>query len=406
MMQQSQVRTPEIVTGSTLRTWAMGILPLILLTALVAAFLVFDPTGFLRSGFPPVEELTLQRITLSTEPREMVVHVVNGGPEPVTVAQVLVDEAYWAHQIQPARTIPRLGRATIAIPYPWVDGEAHEITLLTNTGVTFSTEVEVAVATPRPGIRLLGIFTLLGIYVGVIPVALGLLWYPFLRRIGRKWMNFFLSLTAGLLIFLGIDALEEALGSAGQVPDAFQGVGVIAIGFIVSVTALVAIGQRMRSVGRSKGKTHGRLMLAYMIAAGIGLHNLGEGLAIGAAYALGEIALGAFLIIGFTIHNTTEGLGIVAPVAKDSPGLRHLAIMGAIAGTPTIVGAWIGGFTYSPTLAILFLAVGAGAIFQVVYELVRLIHRESSKEAGALLNLAGLTIGLVIMYVTGLFVTA
>lgn len=217
-------------------------------------------------------------------------------------------------------------------------------------------------------------------------------------------MNFFLSLTAGLLIFLGVDALAEALGSASQVPGAFQGVGLITIGLIVSVATLIAIGQWSRSTSQGQDETYSRLVLAYMIAAGIGLHNLGEGLAIGAAYALGEVALGAFLIIGFTIHNTTEGLAIVAPVAKDRPTLRHLAIMGAVAGIPTIFGAWIGGFTYSPILAVLFLAVGAGAIFQVVYELMKLIRREDSKEAGTLLNLAGLTIGLLLMYVTGLFV--
>lgn len=405
-MQESQVRTPGIIGGTNLRTWALGVIPLVLLVVLVAAFVIFDPTAMLRAGFPPVEELTLQRVTLNADPRMMTVNLVNGGPEPVTIAQVLVDDAYWVHDVQPARTIPRLGRATLEIPYPWVEGEAHEIKLITNTGLTFSKEVAVAVETPQPGARFLGIFTLLGIYVGVIPIVLGLLWYPFLRRISRQWMNFFLSLTAGLLIFLGVDALEEALDSAGQVPGAFQGIGLIVVGVLVSIVGLIAIGQRLRASGRGQGETQGRLVLAYMIAAGIGLHNLGEGLAIGAAYALGEIALGAFLIIGFTIHNTTEGLGIVAPVAKDKPALRNLAIMGAIAGIPTIFGAWIGGFTYSPVLAVLFLAIGAGAIFQVVYELVKLIQRESEKDAGTLLNLAGLTVGLLIMYLTGLFVAA
>lgn len=405
-MQESQLRTPRIAGGTNLRTWALGVIPLVLLAVLVAAFVVFDPTAMLRAGFPPVEELTLQRVTLNADPRTMTVNLVNGGPEPVTIAQVLVDDAYWVHDVQPARTIPRLGRATVEIPYPWVEGELHEIKLITNTGVTFSEAVEVAVETPQPGIRFLGIFTLLGIYVGVVPIALGLLWYPFLRRISRRWMNFFLSLTAGLLIFLGVDALEEALTSAGQVPGAFQGIGLIVVGVLVSIVGLIAIGQRLRASGRSKSGAQGRLVLAYMIAAGIGLHNLGEGLAIGAAYALGEIALGAFLVIGFTIHNTTEGLGIVAPVAKDKPALRNLAIMGAIAGIPTIFGAWIGGFTYSPVLAVLFLAIGAGAIFQVVYELVKLIQQESEKDAGTLLNLAGLTAGLLIMYLTGLFVAA
>lgn len=405
-MQESQAHRPDLARGIEWRTWAMGVLPLILLALLVALFLFFDPTALFRAGFPPVEELTVERVTLNATPRLITVHLVNGGPEPVTIAQVLVDEAYWAYDIAPGHTIPRLGRATVDIPYPWVEGEAHAITLLTNTGLTFHTEVGVAVETPRPDARFLGIFTLLGIYVGVIPVGLGLLWYPFLRRLGRGWLNFFLSLTAGLLVFLGVDALHEALETAALVPGAFQGVGLVAIGLIASVMGLIAIGQWARAASQAKGEAHGRFVLAYLIALGIGLHNLGEGLAIGAAYALGEIALQAFLIIGFTIHNTTEGLGIVAPVARDKPRLQQLAIMGAIAGVPTIFGAWIGGFSSSPTLSVLFLALGAGAIFQVVYELGKLIRRESASEAGALTNLAGLILGLLVMYVTGLFVAA
>jgi ZIP family zinc transporter len=405
-MQQSQVHRDKSIAGLRLETWLAGLVPLALLALLVATFLVFDPTAALRAGFPPVEELTIQRIKLDAEPMGMIVELVNGGPEPVTVAQVLVDDAYWAHEIEPARTIPRLGRATISIPYPWVEGEAHMVTLISNTGLTFSRGVDVAVETPEPGLRFLGIFALLGLYVGILPVAVGLLWYPFLRRIGRRWINFFLSLTAGLLIFLGVDALHEALGSAALVPGAFQGIGLVAVGLIVSVLALIAIGQWLRSTGRDGDAQYGRLVLAYMIAVGIGLHNLGEGLAIGAAYALGEIALGAFLVVGFMIHNTTEGLGIVAPVAKDRPRLSHLVILGAIAGIPTIAGAWIGGFTYSPTLAVLFLAIGAGAIFQVVYELVGMIRRQDEAGGTTLLNLAGLTLGLLIMYVTGIFVAA
>jgi ZIP family zinc transporter len=405
-MQQSEIHRGKTLPSVKLATWTMGLIPLLLLALLVAVFVVFDPTAALRAGFPPVEELTIQRITLDTDPMGMQVALVNGGPEPVTVAQVLVDDAYWRHDIEPARRIPRLGRATITIPYPWVEGEAHEVKLITNTGLTFSRGVDVAVETPEPGLRFLGIFALLGLYVGVVPVVLGLLWFPFLRRIGRRWINFFLSLTAGLLIFLGVDALGEALESAALVPGAFQGVGLVAVGLIVSILALVAIGQRLRATGRDQGEQYGHLVLSYMIAVGIGLHNLGEGLAIGAAYALGEIALGAFLVVGFMIHNTTEGLGIVAPVAKDRPRLFHLAILGAVAGIPTIVGAWIGGFTYAPTLAVLFLAVGAGAIFQVVYELAKMIRRQDDAGAATLLNLAGLTLGLLIMYFTGLLVAA
>jgi zinc transporter ZupT len=148
------------------------------------------------------------------------------------------------------------------------------------------------------------------------------------------------------------------------------------------------------------------LGLALLIAVGIGLHNLGEGLAIGAAYSLGKVALGTFLVLGFTIHNTTEGLAIVTPIARERPGLATLALLGTVAGAPTILGALIGGLSYSPVLATLFLAVGAGAIFQVVYELVKMTVRQAGDELVTAMNLAGFVAGLLIMYVTGLFVAA
>jgi len=309
--------------------------------------------------------------------------------------------------MQPSDTIPRLGRATISLPYPWVEGEPVSIELLTPNGFKFPHEVDAAVETTRPTWGAFGAFALLGTYVGVIPVYLGFFWFPFLRRIGRRWMGFFLALTAGLLLFLGFDALKEAFELAGRVPSVFKGVGVIVSGLIASFLVLVVIGQK--TVGGQKDPALARLALAYLIAVGIGLHNLGEGLAIGAAYALGEVALGAFLVIGFTIHNTTEGLGIVAPVARDNVKIfRHLVIMGLIGGAPTILGAWIGGFTYSDLFSMLFLAVGAGAIFQVVYEIFKLMAKESQRTGeavlGSLPNFAGLVLGLLIMYITGLFV--
>lgn len=388
------------MADGTVRRWLLGLGPLVLLAALVTVFLQFDPTAPLRRGFPPVEELTIERVTLP-EAGRIVVHVVNGGPEPVTIAQVQVDEAYWQHSIAPGRTVPRLGRARIDVPYPWVEGEPHEIALVSSTGLTFTHEIGIATRSPSRDLRFFGTFALLGLYAGVVPVVIGLLWYPFLRGVDRRWIHFFLSMTIGLLVFLGIDSLAEALESAGSVPEAFQGVGLVAIGVIGAVLALKALGHR---TGPATDDPGSRLRIAYMIATGIGLHNLGEGLAIGAAFAVGEIALGAFLVIGFALHNTTEGLGIVAPVARDRPALGHLALMGAIAGLPTIAGAWIGGYAYSQLLAALFLAIGAGAIFQVILELVGLIRRQAPGTGFAQLNAGGVVAGLLIMYGTALFV--
>ena len=384
----------------TLPAWVKGAGPLLLLAVLVLAFLRFGPVGVFRKAFPPVEELTVERIVLP-RPGEIRVPVVNSGPAPVTIAQVLVDDAAWAHSLDGGRTLERLDRRTITIPYPWVEGEPLAVKLVTSTGLTFDGEVAVATETPRVGGRFVGTFALLGIYAGVIPVFLGLLWLPFLRTLERRWMDFFLCLTVGLLVFLGVDALAEALEFAARVPGPYQGLGLVLLGLVGTPLALGALGRR-----GSAGGAASPFAVATLVAAGIGLHNLGEGLLIGSAYATGEIALGTFLVVGFLIHNTTEGLGIVAPLARERPSIARLALLGALAGVPTVLGAWIGGFTYSPFWTTLFFAIGVGAIAQVVFILWRML---AGRESGALLrplNAAGLFAGLLVMYATGLLVPA
>ncbi len=391
---QADAARPGAPGGSG--TWLKGTLPLILLAALVLVFLRFGPVGVFRANFPPIEELTIERITMPRE-GELRVRVVNGGPEPVTIAQTLVDDAVWTHTIDGDPTVGRLQRRTLDIPYPWVAGEPHVVTIVTRTGLTFSATVAVATLTPAPDARYLATFAMLGVYVGVIPVFLGLLWLPFLRSIGRRWIDFFLSLTVGLLVFLGVDALAEALDLAAALPGAYQGPGLVLLG-VLGTPLAIAMASGPRAV------PPGPLGVSTLIAVAIGLHNLGEGLAIGSAYASGSIALGTFLVLGFLLHNTTEGLGIVAPLARERPRLLHLVILGAVAGVPTILGTWIGGFTYSPLWTTLFLAIGAGAVAQVVLVLWK--HFARADGLAAPLNAAGLLLGLLVMYGTGLLVAA
>lgn len=373
-------------------------LPLALLAALA---LLVTKGGTLKSlarGFPPVEELTVDRVRLT--PGHIVMDVLNGGPDPVTIAQVMVDDAFWVHAMMPARTVARLGRATIDIPYPWVSGEPHQLRLVSSTGITFDHEIAVAVETPVPGVAYFLSFTLIGLYVGVLPVAIGLLWLPFLRRLERRWIHFALALTAGLLVFLAAETLHEALESADRVAGAFQGIGVVALATLGTWALLQSVG----GAGRGAGEPVDRVRLAFLIALGIGLHNLGEGLAIGAAYAQGAVTLGAFLIVGFMVHNTTEGLGIVAPLAHESPRLRTLVLAGALAGGPTIVGAWLGGLAYTPLLATAALGAGAGAILQVVGVLYRVVRQETTGRVWTPLTATGVVVGLLVMYGTGLLV--
>lgn len=383
-------------------------LPLVLLAALSLLVTRGGLLSTLARGVPPVEQLSVERTRLT--PGHLTLTIVNGGPEPVTVAQVMVDEAFWRFTMQPHRTVSRLGRATIDIPYPWVVGEPHQVKLVSANGITFDHEIPVATETPTIDAGSLLAFTLVGVYVGVLPVAIGLCWLPFLRRLERRWIHFALAVTAGLLVFLVVDALHEALEVAEHVAGAFQGTGLVAIatlGMWLLLQAFAGSGKRdalkdsLTVVGNAASD---RLRLAFLIALGIGLHNLGEGLAIGAAYAQGAVTLGAFLIVGFMLHNTTEGLGIVAPIAQDQPGLRTLALAGLLAGGPTIVGAWLGGLAYSPMLGALCLGVGAGAILQVIGVLGRLVRRETGGALWTPLNALGVATGLVVMYGTGLLV--
>ena len=146
---------------------------------------------------------------------------------------------------------------------------------------------------------------LIGLLVGVVPVALGLLWLPSLRRADPRWLAAFMALTAGLLTFLGVEALAEALELQAALPSALGGAGIVLLGVATSALGMTFLSTRLSRGG--VGVTG--LALALLVALGIGVHNLGEGLAIGTSFATGELQLGAFLVIGFMVHNVTEGLG-------------------------------------------------------------------------------------------------
>jgi zinc transporter, ZIP family len=384
-------------------SWVLlGLLPLLGLGVLLAV-IVLKGAGIERNDVPPVEDLTVTRVALPTE-YQFVVHVRNGGPDPVTIEQVSVNEALWDFDVEPDATIPRLGSAKITIPYTWVEGETYEIGMISSTGVTFSAEVPVAVLTPGLSADTFFRYALIGFYVGVVPVSLGLLWYPFLRRLGTSGMNFVLALTIGLLVFLVLDTLLEALEVAEQLPGVFSGVPMVLLVTMLTLLGLMA-SERLFRRGREEAS---RLGTSYRIALGIGLHNLGEGLAIGAAFALGEVALGTFLVIGFTLHNITEGVGIAAPILKERPRLAHFVWLALLGGGPAILGTWIAGFAYSPLLSAVFLAVGAGAILQVIYEVTRLLLKDSARAKEPVLsapNLGGLTAGIAVMYATALLVS-
>ena len=386
------------------RGWLAALIPLAVLAAVVATFVLLDAPGLERNGVP-VEELVVDRSEL--RPGEIELHLRNEGPDPVEVKQVFVNDAFSAFE-QDAEEVGRLASSTVRVEYPWIEGQAYEVGLLTATGGTITHEIPVAAEAPDPDAGFFGLMGLIGLYVGVIPVAIGMLWLPWLRRLDGRWIRLILAVTVGLLAFLGLDALEEGREIGAEGAQAFGGAALVFVGAAGAYLALAGIDAWLRS-RRERAAAAGAAgsagaTLALLIAVGIGLHNFGEGLAIGSAYAIGSLALGVSLVVGFAIHNTTEGLAIVAPAAEERVPFGRLLLLGAIAGLPVIPGALIGAAAFDTSLTALMLGIGAGAIAQVVVQIAPALR----DRAGTLLNpltVGGVLLGVALMYVTGLLIS-
>lgn len=384
------------MTTASLRrapVWALALVPLALIVSALAALLAFGGDTLGERVGPPVEELAVESTRL--EPGRIELTVRNPGPDPVTVAQVFVADAYVDYRTTGAR-IGRLGTERFTLDFPWSEGSPYLITFVTATGVTIEHEIAAAVRTPAADGSFFALMALLGLYVGVLPVLLGMLFLPFLRQARPGLTRFFLALTIGLLGFLAVDAFIEGQEIAAGGSGALGGVELLVVGAAMSYLALVGVDRFLR--GR-RGDASGPFTLSLLVAIGIGLHNLGEGLAIGSAYAIGELALGAFLVFGFALHNTTEGLAIVAPLAKAGrTSLGRLAALGLIAGVPAILGAVVGASVQNADLSAFLLGLGIGAIVQVIVQIAPALRGLQP------LTVSGILAGVVIMYGTGLLI--
>jgi ZIP family zinc transporter len=444
----------------------LAFVPIVVLAGMIIFLLSPYGQSLINIGIP-LPQVTIEKVEFHDN--QILAYIRNTGPMEVIISQADVNDRIQPAAIEPSNRITRLGEAKVMIPFPWIPGTPYEIGITTSDGTRFSKSIEAAALAPTPNANQALLFTSLGVYVGVIPVMIGLIWYPYIRRISVGKYSFFLSLTAGLLVFLGIDALLEVNEIVNEnLAAVFNGQALSVLVTISSFIVLLYTSERLTqraiekavlnknnhslassssveelvkkpdksATEKQEGEIYNKsakvfssstqevqiqmqryqqllkpLTISMMIAIGIGLHNFGEGLAIGAAILLGELALSTFLIVGFTLHNTTEGLAIVAPIAKIERSrrtmIRRLVMMGMIAGVPTIAGTWIGGFLYSPIAAVIFLSVGAGAIFQVVYSLISWIsHHQKSGPSSSLSGhvIAGFITGLLIMYLTGLLV--
>jgi zinc transporter ZupT len=381
------------------RLWAL--VPVILLAVAVGGYVASGSSlvGLIGTNPPSLDEFDVRRVEF--KPAEIRVHVTNPQQDDLTIASVTVDDAIVPFELDGPSTLGRLRSSTIVIPYRWVAGDPISVGVTSSTGIETVEAIPAAVETPGvTGGGFLG-YGIIGFLVGVLPVALGLLWLPSLRRVKEQWLTAFMALTGGLLTFLGVEALFEAFQLQAVVPGALGGPGLVLLGVAGSFLTMTFIS------GRFSGKAGGAIggvALATLVAIGIGLHNFGEGLAIGTSFSFGQLTLGSFLIIGFMVHNVTEGLGIAAPAADEGVTLAwpRLVALTLIAGGPAILGAWLGGFAANDVLAALFFGAAAGAAFEVVAEVLRYVARRAPDGLRSGYAIGGFLGGIAIMYVTGL----
>lgn len=372
------------------------LLPVAALAAVIAFILLGRPLDQLTAAAPPVEELNIEQVRL--EPATIILTVRADGSDPIRISQIQVDGAYRQFTQNPEGALGPLRSATITIPYPWVEGEAHHIVLLTTTGVTFEHTIDVAQPTPDLAGATLWQLTVIGLLLGVAPVAAGLMFYPALRQAGSTGLLFLLTVTVGLLLFLLIDTLGEGLAVASEAINRLQAEVVVWVAAAVTFLALLIVGRR-------GGRSPEGIRLAFFIALGIGLHNFGEGLAVGASLATGAAALATFLVVGFVIHNVTEGIGIAAPMLNRSPRFLVFVGLASLAGLPAVAGVWAGSQAVTPFLTALALGIGAGAILQVIVEVLQYVRgRHGTGAITSASGAGGLIVGLGVMYATALLV--
>ena len=246
---------------------------------------------------------------------------------------------------------------------------------------------------------LLGAIAGLTIYLG-LPIGR-------IKGLPDKVRSFLAMSSAGILIFLFFDIfsqlsspIEEMLTQRNYSQFSLL-LGVFIVGFGGGLLTLIAFERRV--IRGSSTQTLSPTRLALLIAAGIGLHNFSEGLAIGQSAGSGEIAFAAILIVGFGMHNATEGFGIVGPmIGRERPSWGFLGLAGLIGGGPTFLGTMLGYYMVSSAMSVLFLSLAAGALVYIIGEMFAHNWRSVTKTPAAW----GLLAGFIFAYLTDLILVS
>src|SRR5919204_383697 len=265
--------------GRVWRLWAL--LPLLLLVGAVAVFAASGTSllDLVGRAPPPADQFDIRRVEF--KPGQIRIRVTNPQRQELTIASVTVDDAIVPYRLDGPAELGRLRSSTIVVPFQWVEDDPYHVGVTSSSGIESTFDVPAAVETRGPSPRGFLGYAVIGFLVGVVPVALGLGWLPSLRGSGSSRVAGFMALTAGLLSFLALDALTEALDLQAGLPSGFQGPGLILLGVTASYLGLTFVAQRFSAAhGRERSAPLEGVALATLVAIGIGLHNLGERLAL------------------------------------------------------------------------------------------------------------------------------
>ena len=376
------------------RRLALAVLPLAALIVMFTVFLTSNPLDGFRSA-PPQAAGTAERVVFVAEPPAIRLIVRNAGTQPLTVSQIIVNDGYWRYSIGDRR-LGRFESTQLEILYPWEEGVPVKVGLVTSNGDVVRLDLGRASLTPNRDGHTWATYSWVGLFIGLVPVAAGLCAFPLLASARRRVLDFALALTLGLLTFLLVDTVLEGWNLATAAREPFRGHEVFVVAAVVTVIVLTMVS----ASGASTRTRHA----ASSVAVAIGIHNFGEGIAVGAALATGRTDLGLALIVGFAVHNVTEGIAIAAPLAQDGLmrlPIRRLVVLAAVASGPAIPGVWLGGFAFDPTIAAIAFGIATGAILQVLWVIGRPMVRGIATRVVA----AGIGVGLLAMYLTGLLLT-
>jgi hypothetical protein len=369
------------------RRLPLVLLPATLLALLIAVLLVASMRAPpLPPGVTPLEELAVERVVLDERGISL---LVRAGPlTAVRIAQVQVDDAFWTFAQDPLGPLTRLSAGWLSIPYPWVYGEAHEVAIITARGAVFRHRVGLAV--PTVLLADLPLLLLVGVVIGLLPLALAPAASSLLQRLGRGAGDFAFTLSIGLLAILLVDTTRAALAAAAEVTSVYRGAAIVWVGAAIVATALIVLA-RLLPAGR-EGAARARLA-----ALRLGARNLCLGLAAGAAVALGVSPLALLLTVAGALHNVLASISFRRDLAAVPSPSGSVALL-ALAGVPAVAASVLAGQPQAYPWAPAALAVGTGALLQVVSGALRLLagrwvfrERRMSAVAGVL------TVGLALL---------